>query len=68
MKRLVVTAVLLLLCISFPTSLEARGIKRYLTKESTVDMRDMNHIFLGWVDLNPEQWVFDLRLFQPRVD
>ena len=46
-KRLVVTAVLLSLCISFPTSLEARGIKRYLTKESTVDMRNMNHIFLG---------------------
>lgn len=55
MKRLVVTAALLLLCISFPSSLEARhGVKRYLTKESTVDMKNMNHIFLGWVDLGPE--------------
>jgi hypothetical protein len=52
-KRLVATAVLLLLCISLPTSLEARG------KKSSVDMRDMNHIFLGWIDLNPEQF-FDL--------
>jgi hypothetical protein len=57
MKRLVVTAVLLLLCISFPSSLEARnGVKRYLTKESTVDMKNMNHIFIGWVDMNPDEW------------
>jgi hypothetical protein len=57
MRRLAVTAVLLLLCISFPTSLEARhGVKRYLTKESTVDMKNMNHIFLGWVDLGPDDW------------
>ena len=54
MNRLAVTAVLLLLCISFPTSLEARhAVKRYLTKESTVDMSKMNHIFFGWVDLGP---------------
>src|ERR1035437_4396466 len=59
MKRLAVTAVLLLLCISFPTSLEARhAVKRYLTKESTVDMKNMNHIFLGWVDMNPDEWAF----------
>jgi hypothetical protein len=58
-KRLAVTAVLLLLCISFPTSLEARhAVKRYLTKESTVDMSKMNHIFLGWVDMNPDEWAF----------
>ncbi len=57
MRRLVVTAALLLLCISFPHSLEARhGVKRYLTKESTVDMKGMNHIFLGWVDLGPNEW------------
>ncbi len=56
MKRLVVTAALLLLCISLPTSLEARGTKRYLKKESTVDMKNMNHIFLGWVDLGDEDW------------
>ncbi len=57
MKRLLVTAAFLLLCISFPSSLEARhGVKRYLTKESTVDMKNMNHIFLGWVDLGPDEW------------
>jgi hypothetical protein len=54
---LVVTAVLLMLCISFPSSLEARGTKRYLKKETTVDMKNMNHIFLGWVDFNPDEWV-----------
>jgi hypothetical protein len=57
MKRLVITATLLLLCILLPTALEARGVKRYLKKESTVDMKNMNHIFLGWVDLNPDSWV-----------
>jgi hypothetical protein len=51
MKRLAVTAVLLLLCISLPSSLAARG------KESTVDMRNMNHIFLGWVGLNPDEFL-----------
>jgi hypothetical protein len=40
-----------LLCIAFPTSLEARS------KESTVDMRKMNRIFLGWVDLGPDALV-----------
>lgn len=57
MRRLVITAALLAFCISFPTSLEARhGVKRYLTKESTVDMTNMNHIFWGWVDLGPDEW------------
>ena len=41
MKRLAVTAVLLLLCISFPNSLEARD------KAPSVDMSKMNRIFLG---------------------
>src|SRR5580658_7962380 len=57
MKRFVVTSALLLLCILLPTSLGARRVKRYLKKESTVDMKNMNHIFLGWVDLNPDAWV-----------
>ncbi len=57
MKRLLVAAAVLLLGMSFPMSLEARhGVKRYLTKESTVDMKNMNRIFLGWVDLGPEEW------------
>ena len=57
MRRFEVTAALLLLCFLLPTALEARGAKRYLKKESTVDMKSMNHIFLGWVDLNPDSWV-----------
>jgi hypothetical protein len=57
MGRIAVTAILLLICSSLPASLEARGTKRYLTKESTVDMKNMGHIFLGWVDLNPDEWV-----------
>jgi hypothetical protein len=57
MKRFVVTTVLLLICIVLPTPLLARhGVKRYLTKESTVDMKNMNHIFYGWVDLGPDEW------------
>ncbi len=51
MKRSVVTAALLLLCISFPTSMEARD------KRSSVDMSNMNRIFLGWVDLNPDEFL-----------
>jgi hypothetical protein len=54
----VLTATLLLLCILLPSSLEARGVKRYLKKESTVDMKNMNHIFLGWVDFSSDVWMF----------
>ena len=58
MKRLAIATTLLLLCISFPASLEARHrVPRYLNKESAVDMSNMNHIFLGWVDFNPDEWV-----------
>jgi hypothetical protein len=57
MKQLTITATLLLLCISFPASLEARHkVPRYLNKESSIDMSHMNRIFLGWVDLGPDAW------------
>jgi hypothetical protein len=57
MKRLTIAATLLLLCISLPTSLQARHkVPRYLNKESTVDMSTMNHIFIGWVDLGADDW------------
>jgi hypothetical protein len=57
MKRLTITATLLLLCISFPASLEARHKDpRYLNKESSIDMSNMKRIFLGWVDLEPDAW------------
>ena len=49
----------MLSCIVFQPVLEARArpAKRYLNKESTVDMKNMNRIFLGWVDLVPDDWV-----------
>jgi hypothetical protein len=57
MKRLAIITALLLICVSFPGSLEARHkVPRYLTKESPVDMKNMNHIFLGWVDLGADDW------------
>jgi hypothetical protein len=57
MKQLTFAGTLLLLCISFPTSLVARHkVPRYLNKESSVDMSNMNRIFLGWVDLESDAW------------
>ena len=57
MKQLTITAALLLLCISFPASLEAHHkVPRYLNKESSIDMSNMKRIFLGWVDLEPDAW------------
>src|SRR5271157_403953 len=58
MKRLAIIAALLLICIAFPTPSagERHSVPRYLTKESTVDMRNMNRIFVGWVNLDPEEW------------
>lgn len=63
MKQLIFTAILLSLCIFFPTSLAARHkVPRYLHKESSVDMSKMNHVFLGWVDLEPDAWaLYDFR-------
>jgi hypothetical protein len=57
MKKLTFAVTLLLLCVSFPTSLAARNkVPRYLNKESSVDMSHMNRVFIGWVDLEPEGW------------
>jgi hypothetical protein len=58
MKRLGMIAVLLLICIAFPTPSAARnGVKRYMTKETTVDMKNMNKVCVGWIDLGAENWV-----------
>ena len=67
MKQLTFAVMLLLLCISFPTTLAARHkVPRYLKKESSVDMSHMSHIFVGWVDLEPDSWgLFD---FHSRAD
>jgi hypothetical protein len=53
MKRAMIVAVFLTLCLALPTSLEARD------KKSAPELTNMNHVFLGWVDLNPEAY-FDL--------
>lgn len=57
MKRWIAVATLLA-CFGFQPSLEAhrRGAKRYLNKESTVDMSAMKKVFVGWVDLGPDAW------------
>lgn len=55
MRRLVLI-VGLLVCVGFQSSVEARGAKRYLKKESTADMSATKGVFLGWVDLVPEDW------------
>lgn len=58
MKRVIVPAVLLLLCLAFPTPSSAmrHTVPRFLTKESTVDMKNMNKVFIGWVDLGADDW------------
>jgi hypothetical protein len=45
MKRAMTAALLLMMCFAFPTSLEARD------KKPVSDMSNLNHIFLGWIDL-----------------
>jgi hypothetical protein len=67
MRQLTFAATLLLLCFSFPASLAARNkVPRYLNKESTVDMSKMDHIFVGWVELEPDSWgLYD---FHSRAD
>ena len=50
MKRFNVTAILLLLCIVSPTSMKAGD------KKPTVDMSNMKTIFVGWVDVDPEEY------------
>jgi len=50
MKRFMVAAVLLSLCIASQTSVEARDAK------PSVDMSNMNKIFVGWVGLDPDTY------------
>ena len=50
MKRFAVTVVALLLCIAYSTSVEAG------TKKPTVDTSNMKTIFVGWVDVDPEEY------------
>jgi hypothetical protein len=50
MKRLVISAILLSLCLALPASLGARD------KKPAVDMSGMKHIFLGWIDLGSDNY------------
>jgi hypothetical protein len=58
MKRFIITAVLFSLCLAFPTPSFAgrHSVPRYLNKESSTDMKNMNKIFVGWVDMGPDEW------------
>jgi hypothetical protein len=44
-----------LLCLVFPVPLMARSHPP--RKETSADMRSLNSIFVGWVNLNPDEWV-----------
>jgi len=52
MKRFAVTVVALLLCIAYSTSVSVEAG----TKKPTVDMSNMKTIFVGWVDVDPEEF------------
>ncbi|MGO9085137.1 MAG: hypothetical protein ACLP6G_18195 [Terriglobales bacterium] len=58
MQRVVVILAAFLFCFAFPAQMTAgrHSVKRYLTKETTVDMSKMNRIFIGWVDMHEEGW------------
>jgi len=48
MKRIAVIA-LMLLGIALPVAAAKE-------KAKPVDMKDINHVFVGWVDINPDDW------------
>jgi hypothetical protein len=58
MKKLLIPSIMLLVCLSFTVQMSAgrHSVKRYLTKEITVDLSQMNHIFVSWVDMHDEDW------------
>ena len=58
MKRLVAILAAFLFCFAFPAQTAAgrHSVKRYLTKETTVDMSKMNRIFVGWVDMHEDDY------------
>jgi len=51
MKRFMVAMVLGLLCVASPTSVDASG-----PKPPSVDMSNLNKIFVGWVDWDPDEY------------
>lgn len=53
MKRNLLT-IGLLICLGFQSTLWAGGPKRH--KETSADMSGAKSVFIGWVDLSPDQW------------
>jgi hypothetical protein len=51
MKRFFIATVLLAFFVGAPTQLSAQK------KQGGVDMRSMNHIFVGWVGFDPDQFM-----------
>lgn len=55
MRRSLLVAVVLL-CLGAQSSLLAGGSKNNTTKETTIDLSSKKNVFVGWVDLSPDQW------------
>lgn len=58
MKRFLIPAVLFAIFLALPTQMLAgrHGVPRYLNKETATNMQGMNKIFVGWVDMGPDEW------------
>ena len=58
MRRFSTSAILLLLCFALPAPMLAmrHSVPRFLNKETTVDMKGMNKVCVGWVDLGVDDW------------
>jgi hypothetical protein len=50
MKRVMIAVTLLMICFMLPTTVKAHE------KAQTPDMSNMNHIFLGWVDIGQDAY------------
>ncbi len=57
MKRFLISAFLVLLCLALPSSLMAgrHSVKEYKNKETSVDMSKMQRIFIGGINLPTEE-------------
>lgn len=58
MKRYgILSALVLLFGVALTPAFASRhSVKRYMAKETTANMKGMNRICLGWVDLGPDEW------------
>jgi hypothetical protein len=56
MKRLVLISVVVAV-MAFQIGLDAGPVKRYLKKETTIDMAAAKTVCVGWIDLRASDWV-----------